>query len=40
MADDGENAHKRVPARFWLRVVGRTLSVVARIIMFWLDMNN
>ncbi|WES66044.1 hypothetical protein P0L94_08200 [Microbacter sp. GSS18] len=40
MTGDGHHARKRVPVRFWLRIVGRTLGVVVRIIMIWLDMNN
>lgn len=41
MADKHDDKRARkTPARFWLRVGWRTATVIARIILFWLDLNN
>jgi hypothetical protein len=31
---------KGVPARFWIRVIAKTATVVVRIILIWLDLGD
>lgn len=40
MADHKKKRSRRVPARYWLRYGVKTLAVIVRIILIWLDLGN
>ena len=40
MADRDKKRSRKVPARYWLRYGVKTLTVIVRIVLIWLDLGN